>query len=73
MNALREVRKQAGLRQEDLARMLGTSVTYISEVENGKKNPTVKWLRRVAEALAPKLGEEVEDVLKALVTSSAEA
>ena len=37
-NNLKELRKQAGMTQEQLAESIGTSKTYISQLENGTRN-----------------------------------
>ena len=37
--------------QGDIARALGVDKGYISNIENGKKNPTLLTLTRLAEAL----------------------
>lgn len=37
-NNLKEIRTQAGLTQEQLAEAMGTSKTYISQLENGTRN-----------------------------------
>ena len=37
-NNLKELRTQAGLTQEHLAKAMGTSKTYISQLENGIRN-----------------------------------
>ena len=42
-NKVKELRKQAGLRQEDLARMLGVSRQTIIAIENNKYDPPWPW------------------------------
>ena len=48
---LRLLRKQKGLSQEKLSFEAGLHRTYISDIERGKKNPTVKSLAKIAKAL----------------------
>ncbi len=57
---IREIRKRKGMRQDDLADKLEVSNTYISKLENGKKQITIKQLEKVAEAL----GVELTELLK---------
>ena len=48
---LREIRKQKGLSQEQLAELSHVHRVSISMFENGKKNPNVDSLKRLANAL----------------------
>jgi len=49
---IRNLRQQAGISQEQLARIIGTSRTAITRMENeGYDRYLVRTLRRVAEAL----------------------
>ena len=41
-NKVEELRKQMGLNQEDLAKVLKVSRQTISSIENGKYNPSLK-------------------------------
>lgn len=45
---LREWREAANLTQDDLAALVGTSKSVISELENSKKGLSNKWLGRLA-------------------------
>ncbi len=40
-NRLEEIRKQRGIRQEELAEAMGVSRQTISSLENGRYNPSV--------------------------------
>jgi transcriptional regulator with XRE-family HTH domain len=63
---LRRLREQAGLSQEELAARAGLARTYISGIENGRRNPTVIVLYEIAtqlgadprELLAPDVVED---------------
>ena len=44
-------RQQQGLSQRTLAAHTGLSHTYISQIEQGKRNPTILSLRSIADAL----------------------
>ncbi len=48
---LRELRKQKGLSQEDLALKSGLHRTYISDIERGSRNLSLKNIERIAKAL----------------------
>lgn len=46
---LRILREMAGLRQRELAERVKVSENYLSLVENGKREPSLKFLQKVAE------------------------
>ncbi|MGV9009958.1 helix-turn-helix domain-containing protein [Brevundimonas sp.] len=48
---VRALRKGASLSQEELAFRAGLKRTYLSDLERGTRNPSVKCLGRLAEAL----------------------
>lgn len=48
---VREAREARGLTQEDLEGLTGLRRSYISDMERGRRNPTVRALGRIAEAL----------------------
>jgi transcriptional regulator with XRE-family HTH domain len=48
---LRSLRKKAGLTQEEIADRAGIHVTYLSGVERGLRNPSIRNVRRLAQAL----------------------
>lgn len=48
-NRLREVRKEKGLKQEDMERF-GLSYKYYQRIENGKVNITIKTIEKIAAA-----------------------
>jgi len=50
-NRVKELRKQAGLRQEDLAKELGVSRQTIIAIENDKYNPTLELAMKLARRL----------------------
>ena len=57
-NRLEEIRKQRGIRQEELAEAMGVSRQTISSLENGIYNPSVI----LAIKLARYFGTKVEDI-----------
>ncbi|HFK1716352.1 helix-turn-helix transcriptional regulator [Bacillus cereus] len=58
MNKIAELRKEKLMSQETLAGLVGLSRTYISEIENNKKQPNVKLAIKIAESL----GTNVESI-----------
>lgn len=57
-NDIKRLRKEAGLRQEDLANKLGVSRQTIIAIENDKYNPTLELAMR----LALQLDKRVEEI-----------
>lgn len=59
-NRVKELRGEAGLRQEDLARQVGVSRQTIISVENGRYNPSLE----LAWKLSRKLGTTIEELFR---------
>lgn len=57
-NRLEELRKERGIKQEDLARELGVSRQTISSLEKGRYNPSIL----LAFKIARRFGMQIEDV-----------
>lgn len=57
--AIRHLRRQAGLSQEQLAERALTDLTQIGGLERGTRNPSYSTLIRVAGALKTRVGEIV--------------
>ncbi|WP_125114727.1 helix-turn-helix transcriptional regulator [Agathobaculum sp. Marseille-P7918] len=57
-NCIKELRKARGLRQEDLAQLLGVSRQTVVAMENDKYDPTLSLAMKVARLL----GQPVECV-----------
>lgn len=57
-NRIKELRKQMGLRQEDLAQQLGVTRQTINAIENNKYDPTLT----LAFHLAGVLGTTVDEL-----------
>ena len=49
---IRYLRIQKKLSQEDLSLQAGVSKNYLSDLECGRRNPTLKILKRIARGLA---------------------
>lgn len=58
-NNVRSCRERAGLTQEELAKRMGYTQSYISQIEHPDARPTLGTLQKVAEALACPVGELV--------------
>lgn len=50
-NSIRELRKQLGFRQEDIATALGVTRQTINAVENEKYSPTLELAMKLAKLL----------------------
>ena len=48
---LRTLRQKSGLSQSELAAELNADKSYISSIENGRKNPTLATIAKIAKAL----------------------
>jgi transcriptional regulator with XRE-family HTH domain len=57
---LKKVRAKKKLSQGALARLLKVDKGYISNIENGKKNPTLATIQRLADAL----GVSADELIK---------
>ncbi len=57
--AIRKLRTDAGLSQEKLGEMTGLDRTYISGIERGVRNPSIRNIERLANALKVKVAELV--------------
>jgi len=62
---LQRMRRARGLSQEELAHLAAIHQTYLSGVENGRRNPSIQVLQRIAEAM----GADLEDLTMRSVDS----
>lgn len=51
INAIIEARRKKGITQKTLARRIGTKQSVISRLESGRANPSVGFLKKLAQAL----------------------
>jgi putative transcriptional regulator len=56
-NRIRKIKREKGLRQVDLAKMVGVFQSEISEIECGKRVPSVYLAKRIAKALGVSLDD----------------
>mgnify|MGYP002514474925 CR=1 FL=1 len=47
-NRIEEIRKERGIRQEELAKMLGVSRQTVSSLETGRYNPSIMLAYKIA-------------------------
>ena len=59
-NNIKQLRKAAGLRQEDVATQLGVSRQTIIAIENDKYNPTLELAMKIAKLLCKPVEEIFE-------------
>ena len=57
---IRKIRLAKGMIQGDLCRKLGVDGAYMSNVERGKKNPTLSTIEPIAKAL----NVSIEELIK---------
>ena len=50
-NRIKQLRKELGLRQEDMAKKLGVTRQTIIAIENDKYNPTLELAMKIAKLL----------------------
>lgn len=48
---LKRIRTEKGMSQGDISRTLGVSRGFVSNIENGKTNPTLSTITKIAEAI----------------------
>jgi transcriptional regulator with XRE-family HTH domain len=54
---IKRLREAKGMTQGDLCRKLEVDRAYMSNVESGKKNPTLATIERIAKSLDVSMGE----------------
>ena len=57
---LKRIRTEKGITQGDIVRSLGFSRSFVSNIENGKTNPTLSTITNLAKAL----GVSTDELLK---------
>jgi transcriptional regulator with XRE-family HTH domain len=60
--SLQRIRKNQGLSQEKLAELTGLHRTYISDLECGRRNPSIITLVKLSQALSVTLVTLLKDV-----------
>jgi len=57
---VKKIRVEENVTQEELSERMGISRSYLSDVENNRKNPSVVTLEKLAKALNKQLKIEIE-------------
>ncbi len=57
---LKKIRTEKGISQGDIARFLDVSRGYISNIENGKANPTLSTIAKLAKSIKT----EIDSLIK---------
>ena len=57
-NRIEEIRKEKGIRQDELAKSMGVSRQTISSLENGRYNPSIMLAYKIAKYF----GLTIEDI-----------
>ncbi|MCK5096372.1 MAG: helix-turn-helix transcriptional regulator [Candidatus Pacebacteria bacterium] len=57
---LKKIRTEKGITQGDIVRTLGFSRSFVSNIENGKTNPTLATISKLAKAI----GVSMEELIK---------
>lgn len=55
-------RKKMNLSQQEVATLSDVDRSYLSEVEEGKANPSIKFLHKIAKSLKVKVGSLIKDL-----------
>ena len=58
----KQKRERKGLSQHQFAKQLGITQTFLSEIERGRKNPSLEQFFRICEALEIELFPNEEDI-----------
>ena len=54
---LKRIRTAKGISQGEIGRMLEVDKSFISNIENGKTNPTLSTIAKIAKAVGVSVGE----------------
>jgi len=54
---LKRIRTEKGISQGDIVRKLGMPKSFVSNIENGKTNPTLATIAKLAKAIGVSVGE----------------
>lgn len=56
-NRIEEIRSEKGIRQDELAKLMGVSRQTISSLENGRYNPSILLAHKIAKHFNMKIEE----------------
>ena len=57
---LKRIRTAKGISQGEIGRILGVDKGFVSNIENGKTNPTLATIAKIAKAI----GVKIEELIK---------
>ena len=60
-NKIKELRNQSGITQEKLSELADLDISFISEIESGKRNITVNTIEKLAKAFNIKPSDFITD------------
>ena len=58
---IRKYRKIKNITQKELGETIGISTTYLSDIETGRTNPSIKTLKKIAKGLEINYVELLKD------------
>ncbi|HYG85607.1 MAG TPA: helix-turn-helix transcriptional regulator [Azospirillum sp.] len=61
--ALRQARADRGLTQEEVAHRAGIAIGYLSQLENGRRNPSLLLIAALCGALDIQISDVIKDVV----------
>ena len=61
-NRIRALRAKTGLSQEKFALKIGMDRTYYASVESGRRNVSLRNIKKIADGLGVSLGELFQDL-----------
>lgn len=65
-NRIKEFRKQFNMTQSDLAKNCGISVSFVSDIETGRRNPSIDTLNTIAKVFNTPINTLIGDPLPEL-------
>ncbi len=60
---LRKLRKDAGLTQKQLSKLVGVSQAHIAKIEKGKVDPRLSIVNKILEVLTEREGKKCKDIM----------
>lgn len=57
---LKRIRTEKGISQGEIGRILGVDKGFVSNIENGKTNPTLATIAKIAKAIGVSVGELIK-------------
>ena len=64
---LKYLRKKYNLSQEDFAEIIGSNLTYVNQLENCRRKPTIDMLDKIADGMNAKLDSKLNMTASELI------